>query len=184
MSARSRKARESRRAFLKRAVLLAGACFWPGSSPAVAAVERSSLREATGQLLEKSEFVYVSPLLRGGRESTCHAEVWYAWLDETVVLITARSTWKGEALARGLDRARIWVGDHGRWKGWFSNNEDFRRAPHFEARATIDPDAALLERLMTIYARKYPEEFSDWEDDMRSGFASGERVIVRYAPIS
>lgn len=182
MPGRSRKVRESRRAFLKRTALLVGAWLWPGTSPAAAAAETSSLREGTHKLLERSEFVYVSPLLGNGRESSCHAEVWYTWLDETVVLITARSTWKGRALARGLDRARIWVGDHGRVKGWFSDNEDFRRAPHFDARATIDPDPALLERLMTNYARKYPEEFADWESDMRSGFASGERVIVRYAP--
>ncbi len=148
------------------------------------AADERALPERTRALLEKSEFVYVSPLRSNGRESTCHGEVWYAWLDDTVVLITASTTWKGRALARGLDGARIWVGDHGRWKGWLSNNEEFRRAPNFEARAGMDPDPALLERLMTVFARKYPEEFSDWEEDMRTGFASGGRVIVRYAPAS
>ena len=185
MSAKSRTAAassSSRRGFLKRAVLLAGAWLWPGVPlPAAGA---PALPDRTRVLLEKSEFVYVSPLQSDRRESTCHGEVWFAWLDDSVVLITARTGWKGRALSRGLDTARIWVGDHGRWKGWFSHNEDFRRAPRFEARARIDRDPALLDRLMGVYSSKYPEEFSDWEKDMRAGFASGERWIVRYAPIS
>ncbi len=176
MSVKSRAARASRRLFLKGAVLSAAALLWPARGV------RASPAEPIQRLLEQSEFVYVSPLGRKGGESRCHGEVWYAWLDGTVVLITARSTWKGRALARGLDRARIWVGSHGRVKGWFSDNEDFRRAPNFDAQARIDPDPALLERLMAVYAKKYPDEFADWEPDMRSGFASHERVILRYTP--
>ena len=87
-------------------------------------------------------------------------------------------------LERLVDRARILVGDPGRVKGFFFDNDDFRRAPYFEAQARIDQDPKLLERLMAVYAKKYPEEFaSEWEPKMRSGFASGERVIVRYAAL-
>jgi hypothetical protein len=182
MSVKNKEARVSRRWFLKGAALLLGASFWP-TRPLRAQTEPATAlpSDRLQRLLESSEFVYVSPLKSNGRESRCHGEVWYAWLDGTVVLITARSAWKGRALARGLDRARIWVGDHGRVKGFLFDNEDFRSAPYFEARARIDPDPELLERLMAVYAKKYPEEFADWEPDMRSGFASGERVIVRYA---
>jgi hypothetical protein len=141
------------------------------------------LPEATQRLLESSGLVYVSPLHADGRESRCHGEVWFGWIDESVVLITSSKSWKARALAQGLDRARIWVGEHGRWKGWLGHNESFREAPHFDARATRSDDPALLEKLMRLYAKRYPEEFGNWEERMRTGFASGERLLIRYRPI-
>jgi len=186
----------TRRAILMSGVGLAGSWLLPGTlgralaqpKPATSTAPRDpavarQLSPATVALLEKSDFVYVSPLKANGQESACHGEVWYGWDEGSVALITARKTWKGRALDRGLDRARVWVGNHGRWKGLIFNNEDFRRGPSFEARAAIDPDPALLERLMQRYAVKYPAEFADWEPAMRSGFVSGERVIIRYSPV-
>jgi hypothetical protein len=168
---------------------VAGGLAWASWLPARIAgaeptVDAAAIPERTRALLASSDLVYVSPLRRDGRESRCHGEVWFGWLDGAVVLITSRESWKARALARGLDRARIWVGDHGRWKGWLGTNEDFRQAPSFEARGSIASDPALLERLMTLYDEKYPEEFGDWEERMRTGFASGERVLIRYEPLA
>ncbi len=146
-------------------------------------VVRSRFPDPGEKALLESEFAYVSPLLGDGRESRCHGEVWYGWLDDAVVIITAKSTWKARALDRGLDRARIWVGNHGRWKGWFRNNEAFRQAPHFDVRGKRARDPALFERLMAVYAKKYPAEFPDWEERQRSGFASGERLLIRYSTV-
>ena len=116
-------------------------------------------------------------------ESTCHGEVWYAWIDGAVVLVTSKDSWKARSLAKGLAGARIWVGDHGRWKGTLGNrNEEFRKAPHFEAKAERSEDQALLDRLMTAYKGKYPAEIAKWEPRFREGFASGERVLLRYLP--
>lgn len=153
------------------------------SAPTIRA--SAELSPETLGLLESSEFVYISPLRSDGSESRCHGEVWYGWLDETVVIITSRSSWKARAvLDKGLDSARIWVGDHGRWKGWVWNNDRFRSAPSFEARAEIDRDPDLLERLMQHYAKRYADEFGGWESRMRSGFESGERVLLRYVPVA
>lgn len=132
--------------------------------------------------LASSPFVYVSPLRSDGSESRCHAEVWYAWLDGAVVLITARDRWKARAVARGLDGARIWVGDYGRWKRLIGANESFRKGPSFVARAEFVRDAALLDRMLAVYEQKYPEEIGDWRDRMRSGYADGSRVLIRYRP--
>jgi hypothetical protein len=132
--------------------------------------------------LESSPYVYVSPLKRDGGESRCHAEVWFAWLDGGVVLITSSESWKARALARGLARARIWVGDHGRRKGLNAGSEAFRSAPHFEARASVKRDPALLERLLAAYDAKYPEEIGRWRERMRRGFRDGSRVLLRYEP--
>lgn len=176
----------SRRRLLGHALTLGALVTWPAAVRAQPSKnENAEPSQSPGglstQYLTESEFAYVSPLRSNGQESACHGEVWYAWLDESVVVITAKTTWKARALAGGLDSARIWVGDHGRWKGWFRNNEAFRQAPAFLANAKTDNDPALLDRLMNVYKTKYPAEFTDWEDRQRSGFRSGERIIIRYS---
>ena len=148
------------------------------------ALARAAASEPTlDAALEASGFVYVSPLRADGQESSCHGEVWFGWLDGAVVLITARDRWKARAVLRGLDRARIWVGDHGTWKQLVGKSEDFRKAPSFDARAAIAKEASLLERLIGIYERKYPAEIGDWRDRFRQGLADGSRVLIRYTPL-
>ena len=136
------------------------------------------------EALDSSEFVYVSPLRSDGSESTCHGEVWYGWQGGAVVLITSRQAWKARALERDLRGTRIWVGDHGRWKGrLFGRNEAFRKGPRFEARAERSNDEALLDHLLALYEKKYPAEIASWRDRMRSGFHDGSRVLIRYVPV-
>lgn len=132
----------------------------------------------------KSEFAYISPLLASGKESTCHGEVWYAWLDGSVVMITGSDRWKARAVKRGLTTARVWLGNHGRWKGLlgFGTNEAFRQAVHFDAKVTVSDDAVLLDRMLAVFEKKYPAEIADWRDKMRSGFADGSRTLLRYTP--
>ncbi len=132
--------------------------------------------------LESSPYVYVSPLRADGKESTCHGEVWFAWLDGAVVLTTATTTWKARAVARDLEKARLWVGDHGRWKAVVGRNEGFRAAPSFVAKASVVKDEALLERLLAVYEKKYPAEMGRWRDRMRAGNADGSRTLLRYTP--
>lgn len=152
------------------------------SAPDVAPVDREAELETQLETqLERSPFVYVSPLLDRDRESRCHAELWFAWLDGAVVVIVSADRWKARALRSGRDKARIWVGDHGRWRGLMGENEAFRRAPSFTARGEIVRDRALLERLLATYEAKYPAEIAQWRDRMRTGYADGTRVLIRYA---
>ena len=163
-----------------------GVLLWPvtrvlaADEKGPAAANEDALRTA----LDKSGFVYVSPLKSDGSESTCHGEVWFGHLDGAVLLITAADTWKARALAGGLDRARLWVGDHGRWKRLVGRNEEFRKAKSFEARAEVVKDEALLDRLRARYDEKYPDEIGSWRDKMRSGYLDGSRVLIRYAPVA
>lgn len=138
----------------------------------------SELRAA----LERSGFVYVSPLRRDGAESRCHGEVWFGFFDGRIVCTCTTDTWKARSVAQGIDRARVWVGDFGRWQK--GRNEAFRGGPSFEARAEASRDPALVDRLLSSYEKKYPEEFPEWRDRMRSGHASGERVLIVYTPIA
>jgi hypothetical protein len=144
----------------------------------------AALPSAVVAELQKSPLVYVSPLLADGRESTCHGEVWFAWQDGAVWTTTAAGRWKARSIARGLDRARIWVGDYGRWKALIGRNEQFREGASFLASAEAVSDQAAFDGLMKIYERKYPKEIANWRDKMRAGYADGTRILVRYAPLS
>jgi len=168
--------RITRRALMRAGAGVVVALAWPAWRS-----RADSLPPDLTGLLDKSLFVYVSPLKRDGAESRCHGEVWFGWLDGGVVLITAKTSWKARSLESGLALARVWVGDHGR-VGGILGGEAFRKAPSFEARARLEKDAAVLDRLMALYRTKYPDEIEKWEPRMRSGFASGERVLIRYAP--
>jgi hypothetical protein len=130
--------------------------------------------------LAGSEFAYISPLLTDGVESTCHGEVWYAWLDGAVVVITASDRWKVRALRRGHAAARVWVGNHGRSKRLLGTNQAFRAAPHFDAKVEVSKDPALLERMLAAFETKYPAEIGAWREKMRNGFADGSRTLLRY----
>ena len=143
---------------------------------------KAGLPQKTRDLLDSSPYVYISPLKSNGQESRCHGEVWYAWLDGSVVVTVAADRWKARALQNGLDGARIWVGDHGRWKGVLSNNEDFRKAPSFDARAEKVTSEQVLDQLLASYETKYPKEIGRWRDRMRSGYHDGSRILIRYVP--
>jgi hypothetical protein len=165
----------SRREFLAAGGALAA---WP----LVGRAESGGVAGPLVSALETSEFAYISPRKSDGAESTCHGEVWYGWLAGTVVIITSTESWKVRALKKGLHRARIWVGDHGRWNGLIFRNEDFRNAPSFEAQGSVARDTALLDQLLALYETKYPAEIADWRDRMRGGYADGSRVLIRYTP--
>ena len=175
----------NRRTFLKRSAVGAVGVAGFASLPLHARADSDSADAKTSltEALRESPYVYISPLKSNGDESACHAEVWYAWIDGAVVVTVAADRWKARSVDQGLDRARIWVGDHGRWKGLLGRNEDFRTAPVFEARAEKLWDAELLDRLLVQYDRKYPDSISRWRDRMKTGNADRSRVLIRYEPI-
>ena len=63
-----------------------------------------------------------------------------------------------------------------------SKNEAFRAAPHFDASVERVTEASANERLLAVYEVKYKGSFDGWRDKMRDGFASGDRVLLRYTP--
>lgn len=190
------RSRMTRRSFAQRALrtsaglaaLTAGLPLLAGADTAddtavAAALAKENPNPLPQKLLAESPFAYISPLKSDGKESQCHAELWYAWIDDAVVVTVATDRWKATALRKGLDRARIWVGDHGIWKTWYGgHNEAFRAAPSFEARGERVRDTDLLERLLAIYEKKYPAEIAQWREPMRTGNADGSRIVIRYTP--
>ena len=159
-----------------------GFLLWPFAG-AVWAEKSSPLSPAVLRALSESPYVYVSPLRSDGEESRCHGEVWFGWIDGAVVVNTGSDRWKARSVRRGLDRARIWVGDFGSWKRLLGKSEDFRRGPCFDAGAEFVGDVRTLDRLLALYEKKYPAEIGEWSDRMRNGFADGSRVLIRYRPL-
>lgn len=145
--------------------------------------EVAAARPGIVDYLEKSPLVYISPLLANGKESTCHGEVWFSWQGGSAMIITAKGGWKARSLARGQDRARLWVGDFGRWKQLIGRNEEFRKAPSIDAKGRVVKDSAVFARLLADYEKKYPAEIGEWRDRFKKGFASGESVLIAYEPI-
>lgn len=170
--------RLSRRELLRGATVLLAASALP--FPRAFAVEGHSLPGIAVEALEQSPLVYVSPLKSDGTESRCHGEVWFFHDRGDVVLATGKDTWKARAVAQGLDRARVWVGDFGPVG---AAGEKYRAAPTFEASARFDVDRAAFERLMTAFAGKYPDGWGKWEPRFRKGYEDGSRRVVRYAPV-
>jgi hypothetical protein len=154
----------------------------PFAAP-VRARAAAGLPDATRTALAESPYVYVSPLRSDGSESRCHGEVWFGWIDAAVVVNTSLDSWKAIAIDRGLDRARIWVGDFGRWKKMVGKDETFRDGPSFDARAEIANETGLIDVLLEQYDGKYPAEIAEWRDKMKKGVADGSRVLIRYRPL-
>jgi hypothetical protein len=144
------------------------------------AKEAWALPAETLEALQSSQLVYVSPLNSDGGESQCHGEVWYFWDQGAVVLATSSGTWKAKALAQGLDRARIWVGDFDR--GQKGSEGPFRQGPTFLTKAERDTAPATFERLFEAFGKRYAEEWGKWGPRFRSGYADGSRILIRYTP--
>jgi hypothetical protein len=169
--------RLSRRSFLT--ALAAGAAATLLPQRALRAEEPLSLPEATRTALAESPLIYVSPLRSDGAESTCHGEIWFVQDGADLLVATGHDGWRARAVRRGLDRARVWVGDFGQWK---RSGERFKTGPTFLAKARFDADAEVVERTLQAFGKKYPAEWGKWEPRFRKGLADGSRVLIRYQP--
>lgn len=137
-------------------------------SPAIAALDRSQL-------------IYLSPVLTDGRESTCHGEVWFVHHEGEIYVCTQADAWRAEALRQGLTRAKIWIGEFGVWK---KAGERYRSAPYLEIEGRIEADAAVHAEILPVFGAKYAAEWGSWGPRFRDGLADGSRVLLRYEPVS
>jgi len=170
----------SRRNFLASAAALSGALLLPARI-AWSDKHEFELPPAARQALAKSRLVYLSPLRKNGLESTCHAEVWFAARGDDFYVVTSATAWRNEAIGKGLDRARVWLGDYGVWKG----NDLFKSAPSYVAKSSVvaGGDAA-IELSLEAFGEKYASEWGKWGPRFRNGLQDGSRVMLRYQPVS
>ena len=174
----------SRRNFLAGATLLGVGLLLPGRAMAEAsagtstAVSQAAVSKALAAT-KQSPLIYISPLASDGSESSCHGEVWFVRDGDALLVVTGADRWRAACIEKGLDRARIWVGDFGVWK-----DSSFKKAPSYVTRASLDADREVHARVLEIFGKKYSEEWDKWGPRFDKGLASGERVMIRYEAAS
>jgi hypothetical protein len=172
----------SRRNFIRGAATLSGVVMLPASLAWSRDVE-FQVSKAAQAAIEKSKLIYITPIKSDGEESSCHAEVWFHADGADLLVVTKDELWRSQAVKQGIDRARIWVGDHGVWK---RSNDAFRKAPTFLAQAEhISNDAKAVERTLKAMGPKYTGEgWSTYGPRFKQGLADGSRVLLRYRPVA
>lgn len=129
--------------------------------------------------LAESNLIYVTPLHRDGRESTCQAEVWFVAEGADAYVVTASDAWRARAAKNGLTRARVWVGDVGVWS---DSGGAYRKLPRMDAEVAVIEDPAVPARLLEVFGDKYSLEWIIWGPRFRNGLADGSRTMLRYRP--
>ena len=127
--------------------------------------------------LDKSQLIYLTPVVSGGRESACHGEVWFVHHQKEIFVITQSDTWRAVAVRRGFKRAKIWIGEFGVWK---RADDRYRSAPYLEIEGRFESDTALHSELLAKFGRKYASGWDSWGPRFRDGLANGDRVMLRY----
>lgn len=129
----------------------------------LAAALSSELERALGE----SQYVYIQSERQTGAFGK-PAEIWFMYDRGAVLVGTPQTAWRVKRIKAGRKRARIAVGKVD--------------GPAFEATGELVRDAAVEQRLLEEFGRKYPDGWKRFADRFRDGFKSGERVIVRYTP--
>ena len=142
------------------------------------------LRAQTGaadlsRALVESELVYLSPLRSDGSLSQCQAEVWFAYVDDAIFVVTASDAWRAQAVTRGLQQTHVWVGDVGQWR---SSREAYLQLPALKAQADFVRETDAQTRVLAAMGGKYSAEWGAWGPRFRNGLADGSRVMLRYQP--
>jgi len=163
----------------RREILIAGAAalLWPRGLRAEAGALPAAARDALGT----SPLIYVTALKRDGSESRCHSEVWFVGDGDSALVVTASGAWRAQAVAKGLSRARLWVGDHGVWE---PSSKAYQAAPSFLADASLEKTPAVQDHALALFGSKYTKEWGSWGPRFQRGLADGSRVLIRYRAVA
>jgi hypothetical protein len=134
---------------------------------ALAASAGAGLSADLAKRLADAKYVYVQSERKGGGWSK-PAEIWFHAEEGKVYVATRPTSWRVRRIKWGRTKARIAVGASD--------------GPAFEATGALVKDAALERRLMDDYAKKYADGWGRFEQEFRTGFPNGDRVVVRYTP--
>ena len=127
----------------------------------------AALSPELDRALRDGKYVYIQSERKSGQLGK-PAEIWFYYDGKAVYVGTPPTTWRVRRIKAGHRKARIAVGK--------------ADGPAFDATGELVHDAAIEQRLMDEYARKYPEGWARFADKFREGFKNGERVLVRYNP--
>jgi len=116
---------------------------------------------------DQSSLVYVATVRKDGNQSR-PAPVWFTMnADRTQLLIqTRKGTWKDKRIRRGSP-VIVWIGG--------------LNGPAFVGRAEITKDAAVVDKILTDYPKKYA--MNAVLGPSRATFESGDRIAIRITPV-
>ena len=142
------------------------------------ASEDSAAESSAPDALATSPLVYITPIKSNGEESRCKAEIWFSHHDGDVFVVTPPDAWRAEAVGKGLNRARMWVGDFGQWE---RSDGAFRQAPELMATASIESDSEVHAAVLSAMGDKYAASgWAQWGQAFKDGLVDGSRVMIRY----
>jgi hypothetical protein len=159
-----------RRGFIKVAAVV-------GASTMVKPVLADPVRQG----LESSDLVYLSPFKSNGEWSSCQAEIWFVYDGADLFVCSDTDGWRVEAVKKGLAMTQFWVGDLGVWT---RTDGQYRDLPAMTAKASIETDPAQHEKLLDMFADKYPVGWLRWGRSFRNGMKDGSRTMIRYQPVA
>ncbi len=137
-------------------------------------------RPTLQQSINSSDLIYITPIRTDGQESSCQAEVWFVPDGTDLYIVTAADAWRAKAVSKGLNRARVWIGDLGQWRG---GNGKYKTLPQTESSATEITSPDRKEKTLDGFGKKYPVSWIVYESRFRNGLADGSRVMLRYRPM-
>ena len=127
----------------------------------------AALSPELDRALKESKYVYIRSERKTGQFGR-PAEIWFYYDAGAVYVGTRPDSWRVRRIKAGRKKARIAVGK--------------TDGPSFEAVGELKHDAAVEQRMLEAYAKKYPDGWDKHADSFREGFKSGQRVLVRYTP--
>ncbi len=163
---------------LKRRTLMQAAIAATGLS-LVPSLRAARLPDQLQTSLQESDLIYLTPIQSNGKESSCQAEIWYVWDGSDIYVCTDTRAWRVKAVAKGLDRTRIWVGDLGNWK---RTNGKYKSLPKIETMSSIITDETVHAKAMEMFGKKYPIGWIRYGSEFTEGLASGSRTLLKYHP--
>ena len=145
--------------------------------PASSAFAESAFKS----VINDSSLIYLTPIQSNGNKNRCQAEVWYVYDKVNLYVCTSVKAWRARAVTKGLDRAKIWIGDLGAWK---KADGRYKSLPQIDAQASLVTDEADIQDALGLFGDKYSVEWMLWESRFRNGLEDGSRVMLRYTPLT
>src|SRR5207247_5269841 len=116
---------------------------------ALVAGARAGLSPELDRALHEAKYVYIRSERKSGELGKA-AEIWFYYDGKAVYVGTPPTSWRVRRIKAGRTKARLAVGK--------------ADGPAFDATGAVVRDAAVEQKLMDEYARKYPEGWSRFAD--------------------